>query len=146
VPFRRHAGGHVISPPAATQVGEFWKDDMDTINKYLDSMGTQFSVFDAPLHYNFKQAGEAGSDFDLTKIFEGTVVQHRPIDAVTLVDNVRSCGTMQVQPADASYAMRAARHPSRAIPRIMGVVGIQAPRVLSDTASTCWLSVRDVHL
>jgi alpha-amylase len=96
VPFRASHRRHAISPPAATQVGEFWKDDMDTINKYLDSMGTQFSVFDAPLHYNFKQAGEAGSDFDLTKIFEGTVVQHRPIDAVTLVDNVRSCGTMQV--------------------------------------------------
>ncbi len=55
---------------------------MDTINKYLDAMGTQFSVFDAPLHYNFKEAGEAGSNFDLTKIFENTVVQERPIDAV----------------------------------------------------------------
>lgn len=68
-------------------VGEFWKDDIDTINKYLDRMGTQFSVFDAPLHYNFKEAGEAGVNYDLRKIFDGTLTQARAMDSVTLVDN-----------------------------------------------------------
>lgn len=47
----------------------------------------QFSLFDAPLHYNFKEAGDAGKDYDLRSIFDGTVVKERPIDAVTLVEN-----------------------------------------------------------
>jgi hypothetical protein len=48
---------------------------------------TQFSVFDVPLHYNFKEAGDRGSDFDMRSIWDGTVVQRGPINAVTFVDN-----------------------------------------------------------
>lgn len=40
------------------------------------------------------QAGEAGASYDLRKIFDGTVVQARPIDAVTLVDNHDTQGTI----------------------------------------------------
>lgn len=47
----------------------------------------QFSVFDAPLHYKFKEAADRGAEFDMRSIWDGTVVQKRPIDAVTLVDN-----------------------------------------------------------
>lgn len=53
----------------------------------MESLGTQFSVFDAPLHYNFKQAGDLGGDYDIRQIWDGTVVQKRPLDAVTVVDN-----------------------------------------------------------
>ncbi|KAJ9108076.1 hypothetical protein QFC19_002541 [Naganishia cerealis] len=67
--------------------GEYWEDSATTVNKYLDDIGVQFTVFDAPLHYNFKEAGEAKSAFDLRKIWDGTIVQSRPVDAVTLVDN-----------------------------------------------------------
>lgn len=63
-------------------VGEFWKDSLGDINNYLDSLGTQFSVFDAPLHYNFKEAGEAGNNYDLRQIFDDTLVKSRPRDAV----------------------------------------------------------------
>ncbi|KAF8917380.1 putative alpha-amylase [Mucidula mucida] len=73
--------------PKMFAVGEFWKDSLEDLEKYLDSLGTQFSVFDAPLHYNFKEAGDRGNDFDMRAIWDGTVVQRRPIDAVTLVDN-----------------------------------------------------------
>ncbi|CAG7850656.1 Alpha-amylase {ECO:0000269/PubMed:11997021, ECO:0000269/PubMed:12915728, ECO:0000269/PubMed:14632998}; AltName: Full=1,4-alpha-D-glucan glucanohydrolase; AltName: Full=BLA; Flags: Precursor [Serendipita indica DSM 11827] len=68
-------------------VGEYWKDSIDDLDTYLSELGTQFSVFDTPLHYNFKKAGEQGSSYDMRQIFDGTVVQKRPIDAVTLVDN-----------------------------------------------------------
>ncbi|KAF8586977.1 glycoside hydrolase family 13 protein, partial [Ramaria rubella] len=68
-------------------VGEFWKDSIEDLEAYLDALGTQFSVFDAPLHYNFKEAGDAGNAYDLRKIWDNTVVQRRPTDAVTLVDN-----------------------------------------------------------
>ncbi|KZT62429.1 glycoside hydrolase family 13 protein [Calocera cornea HHB12733] len=73
--------------PAMFAVGEYWQDSLADLEEYLSALGTQFSVFDAPLHYNFKQAGDAGVDFALEKIWDGTVVQSRPIDAVTLVDN-----------------------------------------------------------
>jgi alpha-amylase len=68
-------------------VGEFWKDSLDDLEAYLGSLGTQFSVFDAPLHYNFKAAGDQAENYDIRKIWDGTVVNARPIDAVTLVDN-----------------------------------------------------------
>ncbi|KAG8823804.1 hypothetical protein FRC19_003107 [Serendipita sp. 401] len=68
-------------------VGEYWKDSLDDLDTYLTNLGYQFSVFDTPLHYNFKAAGEAGNSYDMRQIFDGTVVQKRPIDAVTLVDN-----------------------------------------------------------
>ncbi|KAG8759253.1 hypothetical protein FRC11_002251 [Ceratobasidium sp. 423] len=73
--------------PSMFAVGEFWKDSLEDINNYLNKLETQFSVFDAPLHYNFKEAGEAGNNFDLRQIFDGTLVKNRPMDAVTLVDN-----------------------------------------------------------
>ncbi|EPQ26108.1 uncharacterized protein PFL1_06316 [Pseudozyma flocculosa PF-1] len=74
--------------PIAFSVGEFWKDSVDSCIEYLDKFGDeQFSLFDAPLHYNFAEAGAAGSSYDLRKVFDGTIVQRRPIDAVTLVEN-----------------------------------------------------------
>ncbi|KAG8818876.1 hypothetical protein FRC17_010675 [Serendipita sp. 399] len=73
--------------PELFAVGEYWKDSLDDLDTYLSQFGSQFSVFDSPLHYNFKRAGDAGESFDLRQIFDGTVVQKRPIDAVTLVDN-----------------------------------------------------------
>jgi alpha-amylase len=74
--------------PIAFSVGEFWKDSVESCLQYLSEFGEeQFSLFDAPLHYNFKEAGDAGPNYDLRKIFDGTIVQARPIDAVTLVEN-----------------------------------------------------------
>ncbi|KAM0789626.1 hypothetical protein ACM66B_000431 [Microbotryomycetes sp. NB124-2] len=68
-------------------VGEYWKDDIDSLHAYLDGLDEQFSVFDTPLHYNMKQFSDAGENYDLRKIFDGSIVQARPTDAVTLVDN-----------------------------------------------------------
>lgn len=74
--------------PSLFGVGEYWKDDVDTCIQYLGDFGDQqFSLFDAPLHYNFAEAANAGKDYDLRKIFDGTIVAKRPIDAVTLVEN-----------------------------------------------------------
>lgn len=67
--------------------GEYWQDSFETTNKYLNDIGIQFTVFDAPLHYNFKEAGEAKANFDLRKIWDGSIVQARPVDAVTCVEN-----------------------------------------------------------
>lgn len=78
----------LFHPCTGFSVGEYWKDDVDTCLKYLGDFGDeQFSLFDAPLHYNFVEAGDAGNGYDLRKIFDGSIVQKRPIDAVTLVEN-----------------------------------------------------------
>ncbi|BEI84455.1 hypothetical protein CcaverHIS002_0410590 [Cutaneotrichosporon cavernicola] len=81
--IRREGGGH----PSAFCVGEFWKDSAEALGEYLDGLGTQFSVFDTPLQGNFKEAGDGKEHYDLRKIFDGSLVQARPVDAVTLVDN-----------------------------------------------------------
>lgn len=73
--------------PAMFCLGEYWKDSFETNNSYLNKIGQQFSLFDCPLHYNFKEAGDSHADFDMRKIWDGSIVQNRPIDAVTLVDN-----------------------------------------------------------
>jgi alpha-amylase len=43
--------------------------------------------FDVPLHFRFHEASKKGRDFDLSKIFDGTLVQANPLLAVTFVDN-----------------------------------------------------------
>lgn len=35
------------------------------------------------LHDNMHEAGEQGADYDMRKIFDGTLVKERPVDAVT---------------------------------------------------------------
>lgn len=84
--FVQHVRGTDVGKRAFC-VGEFWKDSVPALSAYLDGLGAQFSVFDTPLQGNFKEASEAKASYDLRQIFDGTLVQARPIDAVTLVDN-----------------------------------------------------------
>ncbi|KAM0285832.1 hypothetical protein ACHAQH_001294 [Verticillium albo-atrum] len=67
-------------------VGEFWKDSLDDMTDYLARMGKKFSLFDAPLVYNFSQISKA-EGADLRQVFDGTLVQKEPVNAVTLVMN-----------------------------------------------------------
>ncbi|KAG9239073.1 glycoside hydrolase superfamily [Amylocarpus encephaloides] len=67
-------------------VGEFWKDSLEDMTCYLDRMGTKFSLFDAPLVYNFSQLSKT-ENADLRNVFEDTLVKAAPINAVTLVMN-----------------------------------------------------------
>jgi alpha-amylase len=68
--------------PKLFAVGEFWKDSVEALESYLNQLGTQFSVFDAPLHYNFKAAADRGAEYDLRQIWDNTIVKLRPVDAV----------------------------------------------------------------
>ncbi|GAA97044.1 glycoside hydrolase family 13 protein [Mixia osmundae IAM 14324] len=73
--------------PDLFAVGELWEDNTPYLNKYLADQGQQFSLFDTPLHYNFKQADDQGSNFDIRKVFDDSLCSTNPTDAVTLVDN-----------------------------------------------------------
>ncbi|MBT2757699.1 alpha-amylase [Mesobacillus foraminis] len=68
-------------------VGEFWKHELIPNQIYLDHVNYNIDLFDVPLHYRLHQASNEGRDFDLTNIFEGTLVNSHPDHAVTFVDN-----------------------------------------------------------
>ena len=68
-------------------VGEYWSVDIDVLQDYMDKTNGCMSLFDVPLHYNLYRASISNGDFDMSSIFEGTLVERMPEKAVTFVDN-----------------------------------------------------------
>jgi len=68
-------------------VGEYWSKDVEELQSYLAAVNQCLSLFDVPLHYNFQKASEARHEFDMTQVFQGSLVATQPILAVTFVDN-----------------------------------------------------------
>lgn len=68
-------------------VGEYWNGEVGMLTHYLDACGRVMQLFDVPLHYNFYRASTSGGNFDMRRIFEGTLTAARPARAVTFVDN-----------------------------------------------------------
>lgn len=68
-------------------VGEYWSTNIDTIQNYIEKTGGCMSLFDVPLHYNLYRASISNGDFNMSSIFEGTLVERNPEKAVTFVDN-----------------------------------------------------------
>jgi len=67
-------------------VGEYWTGDIAKLHRYITETEGQISLFDVPLHYNLATASKQ-EDYDLSKIFEHTLVKENPSKAVTFVDN-----------------------------------------------------------
>lgn len=68
-------------------VGEYWSDQIEALHHFIKLTGGNVALFDAPLHYNFSEASKAGNSFNMTQIFDDTLVQEQPALAVTLVEN-----------------------------------------------------------
>jgi alpha-amylase len=68
-------------------VGEYWSANLDELKAYLDKTEGATRLFDVPLHFKFMEASKAGQAYDLSKIFERTLVSDNPLMAVTFVDN-----------------------------------------------------------
>ncbi|MEC0245243.1 alpha-amylase [Paenibacillus chitinolyticus] len=68
-------------------VGEFWNPEVAACREFLDKVDYKIDLFDVALHYKLHAASQAGKDFDLTTLFEDTLVQTHPLHAVTFVDN-----------------------------------------------------------
>ena len=68
-------------------VGEYWSGDVDELQGYLAATDGVMRLFDVPLHFRLHEASKKGRDFDLSKIFDGTLVKDNPLMAVTFVDN-----------------------------------------------------------
>ncbi|WP_414545072.1 alpha-amylase [Nostoc sp. CCY0012] len=79
--LERHAGKDLF------MVGEYWYNDINTLLWYVDAVRGKMSVFDVPLHYNFHQASKSGGNYDMRRILDGTMMQQRPSNAVTFVEN-----------------------------------------------------------
>lgn len=68
-------------------VGEYWSSDVAELDRYHAESGRQMRLLDVPLHFNFHRASTEGAGFDLRTIFNGSWLEHDPINAVTFVDN-----------------------------------------------------------
>ena len=76
-----------ISDKEVFAVGEYWTINSDTLKNYLEKTEYKMSLFDVPLHYNFFKASISNGEFNMSEIFEGTLVKENPDKAVTFVDN-----------------------------------------------------------
>ena len=68
-------------------VGEYWSSNIDILNNYIEKTNGCMSLFDVPLHYNFYSASISNGEFNMSQIFDGTIVGTNPEKAVTFVDN-----------------------------------------------------------
>lgn len=69
-------------------VGEYWAPgQLDLLLRYIDATNGKMSLFDAPLHHNLFDASKAGKDYDLTTIFNDTLISVKPFLSVTVVGN-----------------------------------------------------------
>ena len=77
--MRRHTGRELYA------VGEYWHCDVQPLLTYLDRVEGAMNLFDVPLHHHLREA--SCRRYDMSKLFEGTLVGCRPHQAVTFVDN-----------------------------------------------------------
>ena len=69
-------------------VGEYWAPgNLPLLLKYIEATEGRMSLFDASLHHNLEAASKQGRDFDLTTIFNDTLVGVKPELSVTVVGN-----------------------------------------------------------
>ncbi len=68
-------------------VGEYWSYEVEALHSFIETTNGRVKLFDAPLHYNFHIASQAGNSYDMRQIFDGSLVKDQPTLAVTLVEN-----------------------------------------------------------
>jgi alpha-amylase len=87
--FFRDWVGHMRDSidPDLFVVAEYWHPDMAALGSYLDLVDKQLMLFDVALHHNFHDASKQGAGYDISRIFDRSLVASMPDHAVTLVDN-----------------------------------------------------------
>ena len=68
-------------------VGEYWNRDLKALKTYIEKTNSTIPLFDVPLHYNLYEASTSNGNYDMSKIFDKTLVKEMPQLAVTFVDN-----------------------------------------------------------
>jgi alpha-amylase len=79
---------NTISKKKLFYIGEYWNDqNAGSLKKYIEVSQGRMHLVDAPLHHNFYRVSTGGRDYDMSKIFENTLVQLAPALAITFVSN-----------------------------------------------------------
>lgn len=68
-------------------VGEYWNHSLPALHRYLEQTQGVMNLFDVPLHAHFREASASNGEYDMSKLFDDTLVGSRPHQAVTFVDN-----------------------------------------------------------
>jgi len=68
-------------------VAEYWEQDTEILEQYLEKQDFDFSMMDVGFHYALHEASVAPKNFDLAKLFDGTLYRNDARYAVTFVDN-----------------------------------------------------------
>ena len=69
-------------------VAENWNvENVEELEEFIETTGGRTQLFDSLLHHNFYLASQSGKDYNLSSIFENTLVHRNPLLAVTFVDN-----------------------------------------------------------
>ncbi|WP_145482475.1 alpha-amylase [Yersinia rohdei] len=68
-------------------IAEYWSPDIEKLQLYLERTEGAAMLFDVALHHKFHDASNQGEDFDLTQIFDGTLIAVDPMHTITLVAN-----------------------------------------------------------
>jgi len=76
-----------VAPKPLFIVAEYWSHEVDKLQEYIDRVEGKTMLFDAPLQMKFHEASKQGSAYDMSQIFNGTLVEADPFNAVTLVAN-----------------------------------------------------------
>jgi len=77
-----------ISPKKLFYIGEYWNDqNAESLKKYIEVSQGRMQLIDAPLHHNFYRLSTYGRDYDISKIFENTLISLRPELSISFVSN-----------------------------------------------------------
>ncbi len=69
-------------------VGEYWAPgELELLQRYIDATQAKITLFDASLHHNLYKASLEGRNYDMTQIFNNSLVENAPALSVTLIDN-----------------------------------------------------------
>lgn len=68
-------------------IAEYWSPDIEKLQLYLERIEGSAMLFDVALHHKFHAASKQGEDFDLTQIFNGSLIEVDPMHTITLVAN-----------------------------------------------------------
>ena len=80
--MRRETGKEIFA------VGEYWAPGLlPLLLKYIEATGGRMHLFDSSLQNNLHNASVGGQEYDMRKIFDGTLTGAMPDKSVTVVDN-----------------------------------------------------------
>ncbi len=68
-------------------VGEYWSRNLSALTNYIEKTNSTIPLFDVPLHYNLYEASNSNGNYDMARIFDGTLTKEYPNLSVTFVDN-----------------------------------------------------------